>query len=218
MHFAIVDSPSGSQGKPYRFYKFRSLASAHKCPEVTEFALVYESLDQLKQLCPADDIRAILIAVGETVPTSISHEMLATGLHKLVEQNATTWSSEKAEEATQEEEPDMATAKKAKKTAKTKTATAKAKKPAVKKVAEKKERKVPLKTKATGKMESSGKIKVLAANPARKGTHRYENLEVIFGSKTVEEALHTLRNMTPKGGMLDIRFAVANKLIEVSNG
>lgn len=217
MHYAIVNAPPGSQGKPYRFFKFRSLASAHKCPDVDEFALVYESSEQLKQVCPAEDLKAILTAIGQEVPDYISHDMLAKGLHTLVEENATTWSSEKADEATQEEEPDMATAKKTKKAAASKkpqTKTATAKKPA----AEKKERKVPVKAKVIGKVEKVGKIKVLAANPARNGTHRYENLEVIFAAKTVEEALRNLRNMTPPGGMLDIRFALANKLIEITNG
>lgn len=214
MHFAVVDSPPGGQGKPYRFYKFRSLASAHKCPEVNEFALVYESPEQLQQLCPADDIKAILIAVGVDVPDNAGHVALANALHKLVEETATTWSSEKAEETTPEEEPDMATVKKAKKsTAKPKTKTATAKKPAVKK-----ERKVPLQAKASGKLAQAGKIKVLAENPARKGTNRYQNLDVILAAKTVEEALRNLRNMTPPGGMVDIRFAVANRLIDITNG
>lgn len=214
MHYAIVDAPPGATGKPYRFYKFRTLTSAHKCPEVSEFALVYESPEQLKQLCPADDIRAILVAMGHEVPETISHSALVDGIHKLVEQTATTWSSEKADETTpEEEEPDMATAKKTKKAAKPKTKTATAKKPAAKK-----ERKAPLQAKATGRMSQTGKIKVLADNPARKGTHRYDNLEVILAAKTVEEALRNLRNMTPPGGMVDIRFAVANKLIEVTNG
>jgi hypothetical protein len=217
MHYAIVNAPPGSVGKAYRFFKFRSLSSAHKCPEVDEFALVYESMEQLKQICPTDDLKAILVSVGKEVPNFISHEMLAQGLHKLVEQNATTWSSEKADETTQEKEPDMATAKKTKKAAsakKPKTKTVAAKKPA----AAKKERKIPMKTKAVGKMEHAGKIKVIGANNARKGSNRYNNLEVIFAAKTVEEALRNLRNMTPKGGMLDIRFAVANGLIEISNG
>lgn len=96
----------------------------------------------------------------------------------------------------------MATAKKAKKSA--------AKKPK----APKKERK--LQAKVAGRMAKTGKIKKLGTNPAREGTKRYENLEVILQSKTVESALETLRNMTPPGGMLDIRFALESGLIEVA--
>jgi hypothetical protein len=111
MHYAVVSAPEGSHGKPYRFYKFRSLASAHKCPEVDEFALVYESVEQLEQLCHPDDTKGILVSLGVEVPSTANRSMLAKALHRLAEENATTWSSEKAEEATHEEEPDMAVKK-----------------------------------------------------------------------------------------------------------
>lgn len=215
MHFAIVNAPPGSTGKPYRFYKFKTLNAAHKCPEVDEFALVYESQEQLQQLCPMEDIRAVLISLGIEVPESVTHAALANALHKLTEKNATSWSSEKAEETTLEEEPEeMASIKKAaKKSAAPKKAKAKKAAPV------KKERKVPLQAKLTGRMQQTGKIKVLGKNPAREGTNRYDNLAVILASKTVEEALRNLRNLPKPGGMVDIRFALANGLIEVqSNG
>lgn len=210
MHYAVVNAPPGSTGKPYRFFKFRTLNAAHKCQEVDEFALVYESQEQLEMLCHPDDIKGILTAVGVEVPSVVTATALAKALHRLVEETATTWSSEKAEETTQEEEPDMATAKKSKKPAKAKTKTTT--KPV------KKERKTPLKDKARGPLAQTGKIKVLAKNPAREGTIRHANLEVILNSKTLEEALRNLRNMTPPGGMIDVRFAVANGLIEILNG
>jgi hypothetical protein len=65
-------------------------------------------------------------------------------------------------------------------------------------------------------MSKTGKIKKLGTNPAREGTKRYENLEVVLQSRTVESALETLRNLTPPGGMVDIRFALESGLIEIS--
>ena len=203
MHYAVVNAPPGTQGKPYRFYKFRTLNVANKCSEVDEFSLVYESPDQLKQLCPSEDIRAILVALGHEVPETANHDALVNALHRLVETEATSWSKEN-EAAQSEEEPEMA-----------KKATAK--KPAAKKAAVKKERKVPLQAKANGKMGKTGKIKKLAPNPAREGTKRFTNLEVIYNSKTVEDALRDLRNLPAPGGMADIRFAVANGLIEIAD-
>jgi len=212
MHYAIVNAPPGSQGKPYRFYKFKTLNAANKCSEVDEFALVYESPDQLKQLCPAADLRAILVATGNEVPDSATHDALANALHRLTEQNATSWSAEKAEEITQQEEPDMAV----KKAAAKKSSKPKAAKPK-KEAAPKKERRAPLQAKAKGGMPKAGKIKKLAPNPAREGTKRFTNLEVIYNSKTVEDALRDLRNLPVPGGMTDIRFAVANGLIEIAD-
>jgi hypothetical protein len=197
MHFAIVNAPPGTQGKPYRFYKFRTLNTANKCSEVDEFALVYESSEQLKQLCPTDDIRAIVVAMGHEVPENANHDALVRALHRLVENEAVSWST------TQTEEPEVATKKAPKKAAKPKVAK------------EKKERKSPLQAKFSGKLTKSGKIKKLAPNPARAGTRRHLNLEVIYNSKTVEDALRDLRNLTTPGGMVDIRFAVANGLIEI---
>lgn len=218
MHFAVVTAPEGSTGKPYRFYKFRSLKAAHKCPEVDEFALVYESEEQLQQLCPADDLWGILRSVGVEIPSNATHVMLAKALHRLVEENATTWSSEKAEEATQiEEEPEMAEKKAKKPAAKKAKDFSKPKKPAA--VAKEKTPKVakkrPLQAKVTGKLPKQGKIKVLGHNTARPGSIRYENLEVIFSAKTVEEALRNLHAMPRKGGTVDLRFALANNLIEI---
>lgn len=216
MHYAIVEAKEGSRGKPYQFFKFRSLKAAHNCPVVDEFALVYESLEQLEQLCHADDLRGILRALGVEIPNNANHAMLAKALHRLAEESATSWSE--SEETTQkEEEPEMATAKKTKKPAAKKAKAAKSPKPKVAKPP--KERKVakkrPLQAKITGKLDKSAKIKVLAANPARPGTIRHDNLQVIYAAKTLEEALRNLNNMPKKGGMVDVRFALANGLIEV---
>ena len=207
MHYAVVNAPPGSSGNAYRFFKFKALSAAHKCPLVDEFALVYEVPEQLQQLCPADDLRAILIACGVEVPDSATHIMLANALHRLVEENATSW----AKESAQNGEPEMASVKKAKKAAAPKKAKAK------KAPAPKKERKVPLQAKLKGRMAREGRIKKLGTNPAREGTNRYANLEVILAAKTVEEALRNLRNLPKPGGMVDIRFAIANGLIEVAD-
>jgi hypothetical protein len=212
MHFAVVSAPEGSQGKPYRFFKFRTLNAANKCPDVDEFALVYESEEQLQQLCHADDLKGILRSLGVEIPSNATPVMLARALHRLVEENATTWSSEKAEEITQSEEPEMAE-KKAKKPAAKKPA-----KPKAEKVAKPKAEKRPVQAKVSGKLPKESRIKVVGKNPARPGSIRFENLEVIFAAKTVEEALRNLRAMPRKGGMIDIRFAIDNGLIEVANG
>jgi hypothetical protein len=211
MHYAVVNAPPGSQGKPYRFYKFRTLNTANKCSEVDEFSLVYESPDQLKEICPLEDIKAILVSLGHEVPENATHDACVNALHRLVEESAITWSAEASEAAQIEEEPEMAAKKATKKTAAKKSA-----KPKVAKEAKpKKERKVPLQAKVTGKMGKSGKIKKLSPNPAREGTIRHTNLEVIYNSKTVEDALRDLRVLPKPGGMGDIRFAVANGLIEI---
>lgn len=206
MFYAIVNATPGTQGKPYHFYKFKSRGSAQKNAGTDEFSLVFESAEELHSLCPTEDIKGILVSCGVEVPETATPNQISHALFLLVSENATSWSAKK-EETTQTEEPDMATAKKAKKTA--------AKKPKAEKKA-KAPKKAPLQAKVSGRMAKTGKIKKLGQNPAREGTKRYENLEVILGSKTVESALETLRNMTPPGGMVDIRFAVANGLIEVS--
>lgn len=221
MHFAVVSAPEGSQGKPYMFFKFRTLNAANKCPDVDEFALVYESEEQLQQLCHADDLKGILRSLGVEIPSNATPVMLARALHRLVEEKATTWSSEKAEEITQPEEPEMAE-KKAKKPASKKETVAKPKaektvKPKAEKIAKPKA-KSSVQAKGGGKLDKAARIKVLTKNPAKPGSIRYENLEVIFAAKTVEEALRNLRAMPRGGGMLDIRFALANGLIEVANG
>lgn len=212
MHYAVVPAQPGSKGKAYNIYKFRTLKVANNCSEVDEFALVYESPEQLKEISPAEDLRAILVSLGHEVPETATHEALARALHKLAEETATTWSSEQAEETTQEEEPDMAEKKATKKASPKKSA-----KPKAAKKTEPKERKKPLqaKVKGRGAVPKEGKIRKLVANPAREGTKRHTNLEVIYASKNVQDALRDLRALPNPGGMDDIRFAVANGLIEI---
>ena len=201
MIYVILNSPPGTQGKAYHFYKFNSEISARKCAKTDEFSLVFESVDGLEVVRSADDIKGILTASGVDVPETATKSQMANALFLLVSENATSWSG-KNDETTQSEEPDMATAKKAKKPKAEKVVKAKAAKKVQAKVA--------------GRMAKTGKIKKLGTNPAREGTKRYENIEIILQSKTVESALETLRNMTPPGGMLDIRFALESGLIEVT--
>jgi hypothetical protein len=206
MFYVVLNGQPGSQGKAYHFYKFKSENAAKKCARTDDFSLAFESADGLEVVCSADDIKGVLTASGVEVPETATKSQMANALFLLVSENATSWSG-KNDETTQTEEPDMATAKKAKKSA--------AKKPKAEKVAKVKAPK-KVQAKAPGRMSKTGKIKKLGTNPAREGTKRYENLEVVLQSKTVESALETLRNMTPPGGMLDIRFALESGLIEIS--
>lgn len=203
MIYAIVPGEPGTQGKAYHFFKYKARTSAQKNAGSDEFSLVFESAEELQQLRPTEDLKGILTSSGVDVPETATESQIANALFLLVSENA-TWPAQK-EEATQTEEPEMATAKKTK----SKKAPAEKKAKAPKKV---------IQAKTSGRMAKTGKIKKLGVpNPARQGTKRYENLEVVLGSKTVESALETLRNMTPPGGMLDIRFAIESGLIEVTN-
>ena len=105
----------------------------------------------------------------------------------------------------------------AEKKATKKASPKKSAKPKAAKKTEPKERKKPLqaKVKGRGAVPKEGKIRKLAANPARAGTKRHTNLEVIYASKNVQDALRDLRALPNPGGMDDIRFAVANGLIEI---
>lgn len=217
MHYAIAAGEPGTQGKPYKFFKFRTENATQKCTKSDEFSIVFDSPEQLQEVCPNEDIVGILTAMGVEVNSTYTYTptACAKALFRLVEQNAVSWGHDEPD-PTPTEEPAMAEAvkKPAKKSA--------AKKPKSEKKAKAakapKEKKPNLQAKARGSVPKTGKIKKLAPNPARVGTNRHLNIEAILGSKTVEEALNNLRNLQPQGGMVDIRFALANKLIEVIGG
>jgi hypothetical protein len=105
----------------------------------------------------------------------------------------------------------------AKKSATKKAKAPKEAKPKKEKVAKApKEPKPKLQMKKIGKFDPRAKIKKLVKeNPARPGTLRHTNLEIVFNSKTVGEAVEALKG-TQKGGLVDVKFAIESGLIEVA--
>lgn len=213
MYYAIVAGEAGTQGNAYKFYKFKTENAAVKCAKLDEFSVVFLTEDGLKELCKPEELTGILTAMGVEVNDGYSHETLAKAVFRMAEERATWASEENPEPPVEQESEEMAAAKK--------SATKKAKAPKEPKAKKEKVAKAPkeakpkLQRKKIGKFDPKAKIKKLVKdNPARPGTVRHQNLEIVFSSKTVEEAVAALKG-TQKGGLVDVKFAIANNLIEV---
>lgn len=95
MIYAIVPSES-EHGLPYKFYKFKSHAAAHKASVVDEHSVVYEEPKQLLDM-PVPELTGIFRSVHPSDKTTVGKEQIVAALHRMVEEKAVTFTEQKQE-------------------------------------------------------------------------------------------------------------------------
>ena len=187
MYYAICDGVPTTNGPPFRFFKFKTLASMKSCTEIDEYSIVYngEEPHQLEEVVTFDDLTSIWCSFGLEPKKFAGHGHDANHVHELTRNRATFWKPKK-EETMPNIETDAAT----------NAATLKQNRP---------------------RFNKDAKIVLLIKEATlRPGTNRYRNMEIIMSSTTVGEAMKKLRALdSAPGGGVDIKIAIKAGVIKL---
>lgn len=196
MYYAICEGVPASNGAPWRFFKFKTLAAMKSCKDINEYSIVYngEAPRQLEEYVNQEDLTAIWRSFGLEPKKFASHTHAANSVHELTRNRATFWKPEKettmsnVAEIIEVDAPVEAVAK----TAKTQKQT-------------------------RPRFNKDAKIVCLMDEPPiRAGTNRYRNMALIMSCATVSEAMEKLRALEQApGGGVDIKIAIKAGAIEL---
>lgn len=171
MYYAICDGVPTTNGPPFRFFKFKTLASMKSCTEIDEYSIVYngEEPHQLEEVVTFDDLTSIWCSFGLEPKKFAGHSHVANHVHELTRNRATFWKPKKEETMNDAVQIDNDAVDQ------------------FNNKAQKAEKEVRPRLEKTTKI-----VALVDAPPIRLGTNRYRNMEIVMGCATVAEVIEKL--------------------------